>query len=249
MGSVSGYIHFLGKRSKALYGYVLIPFIALMGLTPFAVRLPMLLSGIATLPLLYYVAKETLNRDFGLLSMFFLAISPWHILLSRWGLESNLFPFVFLAGYACLLSIKKNDQWFIAASVFWDLFLCLWPSYVMVPVFMVCAVTILIQHKLLAPKSLIIGLFVFGALAMPIGMLVLVNLFKMNSIQLGPVTIPRFPVQARFETETILSKTDQAQVVLNNLWNAIKLLTHTNRWIIIHHRRTIRIFLQNHLSA
>jgi len=214
-----------GSGQNALYGYILIPFIAAMGLTPFTIRLPMLLSGIATLPLLYYVAKETLNKDFGLLSMFFLAISPWHILLSRWGLEANIFPFVFLAGYACLLGIKKNDKWIIPACIFWGLcFYAYGTAYAMIPVFMICTITILIQHKLVAPKSFITGLLAFIALATPIGLFVLVNTFQMNSIQLGPVTIPRFPVQARFEATTIFSATNQIQTVWNNLWVAVDLL-------------------------
>ena len=144
-----------GGGQNALYGYLLIPFIAFMGLTPFTVRLPMLITGILTLPLLYFAAKETLNEDFGLLSMFFLAISPWHILLSRWGLEANLFPFVFLAGYVCLLNIKKNDLWFIPACIFFGLcFYAYGTAYAMIPVFMICTITILIQQKLLLPKKL-----------------------------------------------------------------------------------------------
>src|SRR5271157_2662871 len=214
-----------GSGQNALYGYVLIPFITLFGLSPFTVRLPMLLTGILTIPLLYYAAKETLNKEFGLLSMFFLAISPWHILLSRWGLEANIFPFVFLAGYACLLGIKKNDKWFIPACILFGLcFYAYGTAYAMIPVFMICTITILIQHKLLAPKSFITGLIAFIALAVPIGLFVLVNTFQMNSIQLGPVTIPRFPVQARFEATTIFSATDQIQTIWNNLWTAVKLL-------------------------
>ena len=135
-----------GGGQDALYGYILIPFITVMGLTPFSVRLPMLLSGIATLPLLYYVAKKTLNKEFGLLSMFFLAISPWHIFLSRWGLEANLFPFVFLTGYACLINVKKNDKWFIPACILLGLcFYAYGPAYAMIPIFMICTMTVLIE--------------------------------------------------------------------------------------------------------
>ena len=78
-------------------------------------------------------------------------------------------------------------------------------AYAMIPVFMICSVTIFIRQKLLTPKSFIIGLFAFMALAIPMGLFVLVNSFKMNSIQLGPVTIPRLPFQARFEATTIFS--------------------------------------------
>jgi len=214
-----------GSGQNALYGYILIPIIALIGLTPFAVRVPMLLSGLATLPLSYYAAKETLNEEFGLLSMFFLAISPWHVMLSRWGLESNLFPFVFLAGYTCLLNVRKNDKWFIVASVWTGLcFYAYGTAYAMIPIFTVCAIIILTRHKLLGPKSLIVGLSVLAILAAPIGMFILVNAFKLNSIQVGPVTIPRLPVEARFVATTMFSAADQVQVIRNNLSAAIDLL-------------------------
>ncbi len=214
-----------GSGQNALYGYLLIPLISLFGLTPFTVRLPMLITGILTIPLAYYAAKETLNKDFGLLAMFFLAICPWHILLSRWGLEANLFPFVFLAGYVCLLNIKKNDLWFVPACIFFGLcFYAYGTAYAMIPVFMICTITILIQQKLLLPKSFLIGLLAFIALAAPMGLFVLVNTFKMNSIQLGPITIPRLPVQARFEATTIFSAAHQIQTIGNNLWVAVQLL-------------------------
>src|SRR5271157_1877248 len=90
-----------GSGQNALYGYLLIPFIAMGGLTPFIVRLPMLITGILTLPLVFFVAKRMLGNRYGLVAMFLVSISPWHIILSRWGLESNLLPFTFLLGFAC----------------------------------------------------------------------------------------------------------------------------------------------------
>jgi len=214
-----------GGGQNALYGYILIPFIAFMGLTAFAVRLPMLLGGIVILPLTYYMAKETLNKDFGLLSMLFLAISPWHVMLSRWGLESNLFPIVFLAGYTCFLNVRKNDKWFISACVCTGLcYYTYGTAYAMIPIFTLCAATILIRHKLLALKSLTMGLIVLFVLAAPIGIFILVNAFKLNSIQVGPVTIPRFPVEARFVATTVFSASAPIQVIRDNLLTAINLL-------------------------
>ena len=36
--------------------------------------------------------------------MFFMAVSPWHIVNSRWAVESNIMPFLFLAGFTALLA-------------------------------------------------------------------------------------------------------------------------------------------------
>ena len=187
-------VHFIawGSGQNALYGYLLIPFIALLGLRPVVIRLPMLISGIASLPLLYYAAKKTADEHFALLTMFLLAISPWHILLSRWGLESNIFPFVFLIGYICLLRIDRRPGWFVAACVLFGL--CLYAygtAYLMVPVFLFCAIIILAKTKIIQKREIALGLVAFSLVTIPIFTFIAVNTFGLNSIELGAVTIPR----------------------------------------------------------
>ncbi len=214
-----------GSGQNALYGYLLIPVIALLGLTPTAVRLPMLVSGILSLPLVYLVGKETFDQRFGLLSMFFLAISPWHILLSRWGLESNIFPFVFLAGYVCLIYTRKNRILFIIACFIFGLALYAYgTSYAMVPLFLIGAALIVARSKILPGKTLFAGLLIFLVTAIPIGLFIFVNLFGWNSIRLGPVTVPRLPVQARYQSETLLSQGNPWPGAAENLWATLRLL-------------------------
>jgi hypothetical protein len=114
-------IHFIswGSGQNALYGYLLIPFLAFFGSSSTIIRLPMLLTGIATLPLVYLVGKEIEDEKLGLLAMFFIAVSPWHIILSRWSLESNLLPFVFLVGFVLLIkSIERNGLFPLACLFF-----------------------------------------------------------------------------------------------------------------------------------
>jgi hypothetical protein len=146
---VSYPVHFIawGSGQNALYGYVLVPFVAALGLSPLAVRLPMLLTGIASLPIMYFVATRTFKRGIGLLAMLFLAISPWHILLSRWALESNLLPFVFLSAYGCLLLGVTRRLWFLAACILFGLALYAYgTAYAIVPIFMVCVVVIMARR-------------------------------------------------------------------------------------------------------
>ena len=137
-----------GSGQNAFYGYLLIPFIAIFGLSPAVVRLPMLICGILTLPLMFWVGRKIFDIRFGLLSMFFLAICPWHILLSRWGLESNIFPFIFMLGYAFILYTEKSLKCFIVACLFFGLSLyCYGTAYVMVPIFVVSTIIFLLRTK------------------------------------------------------------------------------------------------------
>src|SRR4030042_6585632 len=47
----------------ALYSYIDIPFIAILGLTETATRLPSALFGTLTIPLLYYLVKELFPKE------------------------------------------------------------------------------------------------------------------------------------------------------------------------------------------
>jgi len=114
-----------GDFKPALYGYVLIPFIKIFGLTEFAVRLPSALIGIIAVVLMYFLTKEIyLTSDpspklgegnergevLGLLSALLLAISPWHIHFSRGAWEVNLATTLLMAGVLAFLIWLRNPK-------------------------------------------------------------------------------------------------------------------------------------------
>lgn len=94
-----------GDYKPALYAYILIPFIKLLGLTEFAVRLPSALFGIAAVVFMYLLVRDLyhpLNTPLDsrggnpqegvipLLSALLLSISPWHLHFSRGAWEVNV---------------------------------------------------------------------------------------------------------------------------------------------------------------
>jgi hypothetical protein len=213
-----------GDGMDALYGYVLIPFVA-FGLTPLTVRLPSLLAGILTLPLVYFIGKRSLGETFGLLSMFLLAISPWNILMSRWGLNETILPFVFSLGFACILLSTPKNGWFIAAAAIFGLSLYSYgATYVALPVFLVCAIPILVAANRLSRRNLIIGLVVFTALLIPILLFVLVNAFGWDSIHIGPFTVPRLATGSRLLNTSATSFANPFITMLDNIRSMVKLL-------------------------
>jgi 4-amino-4-deoxy-L-arabinose transferase-like glycosyltransferase len=87
----------------ALYTYLTIPFVELIGMTTFAVRLPSAIMGIIAVIATYFLVKElftlrTIKDEtstnfpeiLALLTAFLLAISPWHIQFSRVAFEANV---------------------------------------------------------------------------------------------------------------------------------------------------------------
>jgi hypothetical protein len=215
-----------GSGQNALYAYLLIPFVYLFGLSPFVVRLPMLFTGILSLPLIYWMGFYTLGKKGGLLAMFFLAIAPWHIMMSRWGLESNILPFIFLIGFVCLLKSIERNIWFIPACVTFAL--CLYAygtAYAAIPLFLAGVFILLVRRKGFKLKFLFFGLFIAAIISLPIAAFVAVNSFKLGSIHLGPVTIPRLPAQPRYETiSTVFNPSNYLHGVYTNAILLLKLL-------------------------
>lgn len=92
------------------YAYAQIPFIATIGLTTTALRLPAAFAGVALVILTGYVAAK-MNHSFwtGVLASLLAAVSPWLILFSRGGWEVNVATALFWLGAVLLLhSVLPN---------------------------------------------------------------------------------------------------------------------------------------------
>ncbi|MGQ9472579.1 MAG: glycosyltransferase family 39 protein [Candidatus Caldatribacteriaceae bacterium] len=84
-------VHFVswGSGQNSLHAYFSMPFIAIFGLTPLSVRLVNALLGCISLFIFYDVISRISGKDKAIIATFLLSISPWHIMMSRWELESN----------------------------------------------------------------------------------------------------------------------------------------------------------------
>ncbi len=110
----------------ALYVYLVVPFVWALGLTPAAVRLPSVLLSLGSLYLLYLFVLELFRKQPGqhaktlaLIAASFLALSPWHVYLSRLGHEVNLGFFLtlaFLWAFAAFVADPKRRWYLIVAA-------------------------------------------------------------------------------------------------------------------------------------
>ena len=78
----------------ALYVYLVIPFVRFFGLNAVSVRLPSVILSVLTVFATYHLIAELFKKQekvhqLALFGTFLLAISPWHIYLSRLGHEVN----------------------------------------------------------------------------------------------------------------------------------------------------------------
>ncbi len=202
-------VHLIGWGSgqNALYAYLLMPFIYFFGLTSVTVRLVNLLAGIASMFIFYLLIKKISNKTIALISFCILAINPWHIMMSRWALESNLFPAVLLAA-VYLLTASFEKKALLPAAMF-VMALCLYSygtSYLFLPLFLLMAAPYIIYHKKTGLLSASAGTAVFAATAAPIILFVIINYFKLQTISLPFLTIPRLTSDnVQFITQSSLS--------------------------------------------
>ncbi len=105
-----------GDYKPGLYVYIIMPFVASLGLNAWAIRLPSALFGIGTVLLIFYLAvKITGKKEIGLISALLLAISPWHLQFSRGGWETNVATFFIALGILFFL-YSWNDLKYLAFS-------------------------------------------------------------------------------------------------------------------------------------
>jgi len=103
-----------GSGQNVLLAYLTIPALKLLGLNIFSARIVSLIFGLLMLPLMLF-ALWPAGRAKALLGLLVVALVPWHFMLSRWALESNLLPFFMLLGCALMIrgAISGKKRWII----------------------------------------------------------------------------------------------------------------------------------------
>ncbi|MDE7205601.1 MAG: glycosyltransferase family 39 protein, partial [Lachnospiraceae bacterium] len=112
------YLTVWGGGMSIMNSLLMIPPIALFGLNAVTVKIPVIVMGVLSVLFFYLLLKKTVNEKAALWGSFLLAISPWHIMISRYGMDANLCPaFVLIAMYLTVLGIEDNRRlkWAAAA--------------------------------------------------------------------------------------------------------------------------------------
>ncbi len=112
-----------GDWKLPLYIYTTVPFVKTLGLTEIAVRLPSAIAGIAAVGLTFFLAESFFSSELlSFVSMLMLAISPWHIHLSRVESESNVAVlFIIIALLFFFKALKKKPIFLIGSAFFFGL--------------------------------------------------------------------------------------------------------------------------------
>lgn len=219
-----------GSGQNALYTYIMIPFIKILGLNIISTRLPMVIISCISLFVWYKLLEKIKDRTFAIIGLGILVICPWHIMKSRWGLESNIFPDIIL--YAIFFIVKfletKKYKYFYISSVLFGLTAYAYgTSYFFLPLFLISLLIYLCYKKEIKISRAIIGIVIVGIISLPIILYVLINTFNLQEVKIGPFTVPKLPVN-RYEEQTSLFSGNIITNTLNNLKDSIRLLLTQN---------------------
>lgn len=187
------YLTAWGSGMNALESYLMVPFVAIFGLKVWVIRLPMLLAGILSLVAIYKLVKMFSGARLALATLFVLAIAPWHIMLSRWGLESNLAPSFVLFGLYFFAKGVEKPKFLMLSALFYGLSLYAYATiWAVVPFIILFQVLYLLWiRKLRNCRYTWISLGILVVLALPLLLFMLVNQGKMDAIALPFISIPK----------------------------------------------------------
>ena len=178
-----------GSGQNALYTYLAMPFISALGLNELSLRLPMAIFGVLTLAVFWRMARRCRGPAFGVCALFFLAVNPWHVMISRWALESNLMPFWLLIG-VWLLTEADERPWTaaVAGAAFAVSLYAYGTAFFFIPLYVLLMLPYLRKKSYRAP--LLAGAAIFIIMAFPITVCQALNVLGLGRAKLFGLTLP-----------------------------------------------------------
>jgi 4-amino-4-deoxy-L-arabinose transferase-like glycosyltransferase len=160
--------------------YVTVPFVKIFGLSILTVRMVVALFGVGSIYLFYVLLRQlSINKELSLLGTFLLAISPWHITLSRWAIPPSIvsfFLFLFLCTFLWVVKKEKKGVtcwYYVIPGIIGAILTSTYPTQKMfVPLFVFALGIIYLRKNL---KALFVFWISFGLLVSPIYILTLIN--------------------------------------------------------------------------
>ena len=121
------YLESFGDFKPPLYAYLSVIPVKLFGLNEFSTRFASAFFGSLAIIVVYYLTIEILKKNpftnvkssstIALLTSAILAISPWHIMLSRAAFEANVASFFIILGVFAFLRSRSNIGWLFLSVI------------------------------------------------------------------------------------------------------------------------------------
>ncbi|MDP2638379.1 MAG: glycosyltransferase family 39 protein [Candidatus Levybacteria bacterium] len=233
------YIDMFGDNRPSGYHYLTIVPIVFFGLTEFATRFPAALIGSLTVFAMFFLASVIFNnKAISLLSALLIAVSPWHIVISRASGEAVVALFLIITGFSLLLQglmENKNKPIILGAILVSISYFLYHTPRVFVPLVFTGLISFLYplwkgRGKFLYAKILTVVIFLCG-----------ITLLLVFVIKGGTGRYSQVNIFNNFETNFFISQERQEDALANSS-------AYISR--IVHNKITnyLRVFSDNYLN-
>lgn len=177
--------------------YLSIPAIAIFGLNELGVRITPVVYGTLTVLLMFFLGRKLFKSNLaGLISAFLLAISPWHIHLTRASFESSQAVLWIVLGVWFLIKGFEKEKYFLLAMFPFAISVFTYnAARIFSPLFLITVLLIYRKKLIKLKRAVLLSLIVFMTLLLPLTPFILSGersaRYKLVSITDDPGLIPR----------------------------------------------------------
>jgi len=180
--------------------YINVLTIALFGTGIVKLRLVPAICGILTVALFYMslrlvFASHKFKNEASLLGAFFLAVCPWHVILSRWSLDCNIMPFnLMVSVYLFLLGAKKKSTplYCLSAAAFSICMYSYGAATIVIPIFLLLICIYSIRLKVLYVRQMLLSALTFIVVFLPLLVFYAVNYLGLPEVVTDYICINKF---------------------------------------------------------
>ncbi|MDO8658001.1 MAG: glycosyltransferase family 39 protein [Candidatus Levybacteria bacterium] len=219
----------------ALYVYLVIPFVKIFGLNALSVRLPSVILSVIAVFATYFLVKEIFKKkSLALLSSLLLAISPWHIYISRLGHEVN--AGLSFSVFAILFFLKAmNGRKFLLlnlSAIFFALSLYTYQSEKIFVPLIILVLVFAYKKKLLKMKKALLASLIVG----------IIIIIPIILATLSPQALIRFKGTSAFSNESFYKESADKILQYKKEGNFFGEIINNRRLV------PLKIFSTNYLS-
>lgn len=195
------------SQMSVFLSYCMVPFIKILGFSTVTIRLPLLITSCLGLLALYLFTRQLAGKWTAMIALLFGMICPWHYMQSRWSIDCNMFPHMFLFAVCFLLAglhriegKKWNRVFLYVSMVFFGLCCyCYAVSDYSVPVFLLAVAIYLLKKKQINWKEFLGCIAVYAVIVLPEYLSMLITVLGKETIETPLFTIPSFQDSVRGE--------------------------------------------------
>lgn len=206
----------------------------LFGSRIFSIRMVPAFLGTLTLLLFFLLLNKAFGRRCALAGLAVLALTPWHIILSRWSLDSNTMPFwQLLALFTLVQAIcagtaersRRQTGLYLLAAFFFGICLYSYGSAnVVIPLTLLFVCIRLLRTKRLRIGQLAGCFAAFVITCLPLALFYAVNFFGVPEIAASWISFPKF-TSSHFGSVFVAFDRTLPSTLLHNLKDLLLMLT------------------------